>query len=140
MMSSQSRVLRGSETILLMDADPEIRKLAAFMLGKQGYTVLEARNRAEAISVLERSNERIDLLLLESRGRSLEFAEELNQNQPSPAVLLLSCGSAKSAHQSEVTKQWPSLRKPFTMCEIAGKVREVLDSHNTKTMTAGSVF
>jgi CheY-like chemotaxis protein len=41
-------VPRGSETILLVEPDPETRKLAAFMLSKQGYTVLEARNAAEA--------------------------------------------------------------------------------------------
>ena len=41
-------VPRGSETILLVEPDPETRKLAAFMLCKQGYTVLEARNAAEA--------------------------------------------------------------------------------------------
>lgn len=137
MLSSHGGAPRGSETILLMDTDPEIRKLAAFMLGKQGYTVVEARNRAEAISVLERSNERIDLLMIEARGRGREFAEEVKQNRPYTAVLFLCCESAKGG-QSAVEQEY-FLKKPFTMCEIAGKVREVLDSRGTKTMTAGSL-
>jgi two-component system cell cycle sensor histidine kinase/response regulator CckA len=138
MLSSHNNgVPRGSETILLMDTDPEIRKLAAFMLGKQGYTVLEARTRAEAISVLERSSERIDLLMLESRGRGRELAEELKQNQPYTAVLFLCCEPAKGRQPD--LEPGTFLRKPFTMSEIAGKVREVLDSRGMKTMTAGSL-
>ena len=138
MLSSQSGTPRGSETILVMDTDPEIRKLAVFMLEKQGYTVLEARNSTEAVSLFVRSNERKDLLLLESTRRGRELAEELKQNQPYTAVLFL-CGEPSKGSQSDA-EQGSYLRKPFTMCQIAGKVREVLDSRDTKTMTAGSLF
>ena len=60
----QSVAPRGSETILLVDADPESRKLAAFMLGKQGYTILEARNRAEAFAVFDQPTGEVALLLV----------------------------------------------------------------------------
>ena len=130
---------RGSETILLMDTDPQTRKLAAFMLGKQGYTVLEARNRAEAFALFDRRAAEVELLLLEAKGRGWELAEELNQYQPHVRVLFMCGGSARGA-QFVVEQGLPFLRKPFTMCEIAGKVREVLDSRIEKVMTAGASF
>jgi two-component system cell cycle sensor histidine kinase/response regulator CckA len=127
---------RGSETILLMDADPETRKLAAFMLGKQGYTVLEARNRAEVFALFDRRVGDVNLLLLEAKGGGWELAKELKQYQPHVRVLFMRCDSARDA-QFVVEQGLPFLRKPFTMCDIAGKVREVLDSRIEKAMTAG---
>jgi DNA-binding response OmpR family regulator len=61
---------RGSEIILLVEADPETRKLAAFMLAKRGYTVLEARNRAEAFALFDERAGDVELLLLEAKGRA----------------------------------------------------------------------
>ena len=58
-----------------MDTDPQTRKLAAFMLGKQGYTVLEARNRVEAFALFDRRAADVELLLLEAKGRGWELAE-----------------------------------------------------------------
>ncbi len=130
---------RGSETILLVEADPETRKLAAFMLAKQGYTVLEACNRVEAFALFDRRAGEVELLLLEAKGRGWELAEELNQYQPHVRVLFMCGGSARGA-QFVVEQGLPFLRKPFTMCEIAGKVREVLDSRIEKVMTAGASF
>ena len=130
---------RGSETILLVEANPETRKLAAFMLAKQGYTVLEACNRVEAFALFDRWAGEVELLLLEAKGRGWELAEELNQYQPHVRVLFMCGGSARGA-QFVIEQGLPFLRKPFTMCEIAGKVREVLDSRIEKTMTAGASF
>jgi len=48
-------------------------------------------------------------------------------------------GSAKGA-QFVVEQGLPFLRKPFTMCKIAWKVREVLDSRIGRPMTAGASF
>jgi two-component system cell cycle sensor histidine kinase/response regulator CckA len=74
---NQSAAPRGSETILLVESDPETRKLAAFMLGKQGYTVLEARNRAEASALFNQRPGDVELLLLEVRRGSCQLAEEV---------------------------------------------------------------
>ena len=122
-----------------MDADPESRKLAAFMLGKRGYTVLEARNRAEAFALFDRRAGDVELLLLEAKGRGWELAEELKQYQPHVRVLFMCDASAKSA-QFVLEQGLPFLRKPFIMYEIAGKVREVLDSPVAKVITAGGSF
>jgi len=109
------------------------------MLEKQGYTVLEARNRAEAFALFDGRAGDVNLLLLEAKGRGLEMAQELKQHHPHLPVLFMCCESARGA-QLVVEQGLPYLRKPFTMCEIAGKVREVLDSRMGRAMTAGSSF
>ena len=124
---------------MLMDTDPETRKLAAFRLEKQGYTVLEARNRAEAFALFDRRAGDVNLLLLEAKGRGWELAEELTQHHPHMPVLFMCDGSARGA-QFVVEQGLPFLSKPFTMCEIAGKVREVLDSRIGRPMPAGTSF
>src|SRR5579864_3226743 len=121
MLVNPTAAPRGSETILLMDADPETRKLAAFMLGKQGYTVLEARNRAEVLPLFGQRAEDVDLLLLEARGRGYQLAEELKQYQPRLRVLFM-CGGSASGAQLVWEQGLPFLMKPFTMSDIAGKV------------------
>ena len=137
MRFTQTAAPRGSETILLVDADPETRKLAAFMLGKQGYTTLEARNRAEALAELDRAGSDIELLLVDVRARGWELAEEVRQNQPRLRVLFM-CGDTGLGARIVVEQGLPFLRKPFTMAEIAGKVRSALDVPVEKVMTAGS--
>ena len=133
---NQGGAPRGSETILLVDADPQTRKLAAFMLGKQGYTILEARNRAEALAVFDQPTPNVELVLLDVRARGWELAEELKQKQPAPRVLFM-CGDSGMGAKLVLEQGLPFLRKPFTMAEIAGKVRSVLDVPVEKVMTAG---
>lgn len=127
---------RGSETILLVDADPETRKLAAFMLGKQGYKTLEARNRAEALAVFDQRTPEVELVLVEARARGWELAEDIKQRQPKLRVLLM-CDDTGMIGKFLLEQGLPFLRKPFTMAELAGKVRSTLDVPLEKVMTAG---
>ena len=134
---TQSVAPRGCETILLVDADPETRKLAAFMLGKQGYTILEARNRAEAFAALDRTSCEVQLLLVDVKSRGWELAEDVRQNQPRLRVLFM-LGDSGMGAKFVLEQGLPFLRKPFTMGQIAGKVRSVLDVPAEKVMTAGT--
>ena len=92
---NQSAAPRGSETILLLESDPETRKLAAFMLGKQGYSVLEARNRTEAFALFNQRAGDVELLLLEARRGSCQLAEEVKQYQPHVRVLFMCSDPAR---------------------------------------------
>ena len=134
---TQSVAPRGCETILVVDADPEPRKLAAFMLGKQGYTILEARNRAEAYAALDQTSCDVQLLLVDVKARGWELAEDVRQNYPRLRVLFM-CGDAGVGAKLVREQGVPFLRKPFTMAEIAGKVRSALDVPAEKVMTAGT--
>ncbi len=134
---NQSVAPRGSETILVVDADPESRKLAAFMLGKQGYTILEARNRAEALAVFDQSTPTVELVMVDVRARGWELAEDVKQKRPKLRVLFM-CGDTGMGAKFVLEQGLPYLRKPFTMAEIAGKVRSILDVPVEKVMTAGA--
>lgn len=137
MSFNQGIAPRGSETLLLVDADPETRKLAAFMLGKQGYTILEARNRTEALAALDQSASGVELALVDVKARGWELAEDVKQKQPRLRVLFM-CGDSGMGAKLVIQQGLPFLRKPFTMAEIAGKVRSALDVPAEKVMTAGS--
>jgi two-component system, cell cycle sensor histidine kinase and response regulator CckA len=133
-------VPRGSEIILLVDADPETRKLAAFMLQKRGYTVFEARTSADALKLCESGNVRPDLLLTEilvSRMHGPELAAKLTGLLPELRVLYMSSGDyARVARPLEIDRERGFLQKPFTMGTLASKVRRVLDTPLTTTASA----
>ena len=127
-------VPRGSETILLVDADPETRKLAAFMLQKRGYKVLEARSSADALQTPE---SHIDHLLTEihlSRTSGPDLAAKLSAIHPGLRVLYMSSGDYnRVARPLEIDRERGFLQKPFTMGTLASKVRRVLDTPLVKT-------
>lgn len=130
-------VPRGSETILLVEADPETRKLAVFMLQKRGYTVIEARSTAEALQLCESANVRADLLLTEillPRMSGPDLAAQLIALQPELRVLYMSSADyARVARHLEVDRELGFLQKPFTMGTLASKVRRALDSPLART-------
>jgi DNA-binding response OmpR family regulator len=125
---------RGSETVLLVDPEPEPRKLAAFMLQKQGYAVLEARSAEEALKLSDTHSSEIDLLLTEIRiprmsGRDL--ADRLISAHPALRVLYMSHAN------TDVGSGRAFLPKPFIMRELANKVRQVLDTPRAVAADAG---
>ena len=131
---------RGSETILLVEPDPETRKLAAFMLAKQGYTVLEARNTAEAFGLYQERGKRVDLLLTEASRcdvNGLELARVLEAKDPGLPVVYLSDSANRRLTRRIETRTKRVLQRPFTMRLLADKVRQVLDG-GRRTMTAGA--
>ncbi|HUI81517.1 MAG TPA: response regulator [Bryobacteraceae bacterium] len=135
-----NEVPRGSETILLVEPDPETRKLAAFMLAKQGYTVLEARNTAEAFQHYQESGTQVDLLLTEvfrSDVNGPELARVLEAKDPGLPVVYLSDTENRRLTRRIETRTKAVLLRPFTMRLLADKVRRVLDG-SRRTMAAGA--
>jgi two-component system, cell cycle sensor histidine kinase and response regulator CckA len=134
-------VPHGSETILLVEADPETRKLGAFMLERRGYTVLEARSTAEALRVSESTGAPIDLLLTELmlppkslvRPSGIDLAARLLALRPGLRVLYMShAESNRMARHMEMGLEQHFLQKPFTMRMLAEKVRQALDAPQSR--------
>jgi two-component system cell cycle sensor histidine kinase/response regulator CckA len=124
---------RGTETILLVAAEPETRKLAAFMLAKQGYRVLEARDRAEALGIFETYEDQIDLVLADvcrfRHNAAAGLAESLSVGKPCPRILYISDPDHQESLRDSIPERQPAfLPKPFTMQVLAGRVREALDA------------
>jgi two-component system KDP operon response regulator KdpE len=120
---------RGAETILLVDPDPQPRKLAGFMLSKQGYTIREARSAADALRLL--GGEDIDLVLTELHlpqmsGRDL--ARRIEEQWPATRVLFMSDPDyANFLARCVIPKSLDYVAKPFTMRSLAARVRRALD-------------
>jgi len=132
---------RGTETILLVEPEPDIRKLAVFMLSRQGYQVLEARNAAEAVKLFQESDSPVDLLLTEaamSRVNGHELSQRLAAQNPDLRTLFL-CdpGYERVARRATGQKGLSFLPRPFTMRSLAGKVRQVLDAPQARFLSAG---
>lgn len=122
---------RGSETILLVDDERVVLSVTATMLVRQGYTVLAARSPAEALRMAEEHSARIDLLLTdvvmpEMNGRDL--AREILSIHPTIRCLYMSGYSSEViAHRGMLGAGLNFIAKPFTLHDLALKVRGVLD-------------
>jgi two-component system, cell cycle sensor histidine kinase and response regulator CckA len=120
---------RGSETILLVEDQPEVRKLALGLLRKQGYQVLEAPDGKAALDVALRHTGPIHLLLTDvampgMNGR--ELAERLHASQPRMKVLYVSGYSAEVFGAEAEVPPSGYLGKPFAPGELVARVQEIL--------------
>ena len=121
---------RGSETILLVEDEEVVRKLAVRILKRQDYTVLEGSDGNKAIDVCKQHKGPIHLLLTDvvmpgMSGR--ELAEHFKPIYPKMKVLYMS-GYTDNAitHHGVLEEGMNYLQKPFTIDGLARKVREVL--------------
>lgn len=124
-------IQRGKETILLVEDEPAILNLGKKVLEYHGYQVITAATPGEAISIAEGYNGEIHLLLTdvvmpEMNGRDL--ARHLITLYPDIKRLFMSGYTADViAHHGVLEDGVNFLQKPFTIQDLAAKVREVLD-------------
>jgi PAS domain S-box-containing protein len=123
---------RGSETILVVEDDADVRRLAVAQLRSLGYRVLEAPDGMRAIALLK-DDESIDLLFTDvimpggMTGRQL--AEEGCRLRPGMKVLFTSGYTQNSiVHQGKLDHGVHLLSKPYRRDGLARKIREMLDS------------
>ena len=123
--------LRGTETILLVEDDDQVRAVTSSLLQRNGYQVIEARNAGEALLQSERQ-EHIDLLLSDvvmPRMSGPELAKRLALTRPDMKVLCMSGYTDDSIVRHGVLEATMAfLQKPITMASLTAKVREVLDA------------
>ncbi len=122
---------RGQETILLVEDELTLRKLAARVLHQQGYTVIEAANGEEALKLAKDGEEKVDLLVTDMVMPLLggwELAKKLAARWPGLKVLFISGYPDHKDFQldrQELGRGY--LPKPFTASDLAGQVRRLLD-------------
>ena len=126
-------VRKGSETVLLVEDEEGVRKIAKLAIENYGYAVLEASNGPEAIEVVAGHGGPIDLLVTDvvmpgMSGR--ELVAFLKVNQPHLKVLFMS-GYVDDAviRHGIIGATDAFLQKPFSPRALAGRVREILDAN-----------
>jgi signal transduction histidine kinase/CheY-like chemotaxis protein len=122
---------KGSEVILLVEDEDQVRKLTRDILKTCGYTVLEAPHGGEALLLCERFQKTIDLLVTDivmPHMTGCELYQRLVRLRPNMKVLYMSGYTDRGVVQHGTLKAGTDLiRKPFGPLEIAIRVREVLD-------------
>ncbi len=126
------RAEHGQETILLVEDEVNLRRLAHQYLAKQGYQILEAEDGAAALQIVAGHKGKIDLLLTDVimpglNGR--ELATQITAKLPDVRVLYMS-GYTENAvgHDGLLDAGINLLQKPFSLPILKDKVRELLDS------------
>ena len=121
----------GSETILLVEDEADLRAVVRSAIEAYGYHVVEAADATSALE-LARRNGKIDLLLTDvvmPRVTGHELADRLRTERPDLCVLFMSGYSADAVVRRAVSSPLvAALRKPFSPGELARKVRELLDA------------
>ncbi len=125
-------VLRGSETILLVEDDEQLRRVNCQILRRHGYAVLDAMNGGEALLLSEKAAGQIDLLLTDvvmphMSGR--ELAERLSPLRPEMKVLYVSGYTDDAMLRHNVPEfGLHFLLKPTTPDMLLRRVRDVLSA------------
>jgi two-component system cell cycle sensor histidine kinase/response regulator CckA len=120
----------ATETVLLVDDEPVIRKLVREVLDRSGYRVLEAGEGGEALALLEEHGRAIDLLLTDVAMPGMNGAElgrAAAQLHPELRILYTS-GFTNEAELLLDADEANFIAKPFSPQELVRKVRTLLDA------------
>jgi len=129
---AQVALTHGTETILIVEDEPQIRKLAFDCLAYCGYDVLSCSNGLEALQLIEGLNRPVDLVLTDVVMPKLsgrELSERIAAIQPSTKVLFMSGYTNDSVVNHGILDGGTRfIQKPFTLESLARRVREALDN------------
>jgi len=126
--------LRGDETILIVEDEPDVREISVNLLESLGYRILVAENGDEALAILERHSG-IDLLfsdvVMPGGINGVELGRRALDRFPGIKVLLTS-GYTKNAMGQGTDKEarLNFIAKPFDISALAQKVRNILNLEN----------
>ena len=139
-ISTPEELLRGTETVLLVEDAAPLRSLYRKILEDKGYTVLEAGDGERAIQVAEQYETNLALLLTDvslPKIKGPDVAKILLQQRPKMKVLFM------SGHTDEIVTGPDHLllagssfiQKPFSAEDLFRRMREILDPHEPEKAT-----
>ncbi len=125
-------ILSGDESILLVEDEESLRKMAGKILKRYGYSVIEAKDGIEALEISSKGDRlKIDLLVTDVVMPGMggkELADKLTEDYPKLDVLYISGNTDNAiAHHGVLDEGISLFQKPFSSQSLAGNAREVLD-------------
>lgn len=136
-----SPVQRGSETILLVEDDPQLRQLSSSVLAHCGYNMLVAATPEEGLDICKANHSDIRLLVTDvvmPRINGRELAEKILKVCPNVRVLYISGYTSNAiVHYGVLEEGLWFLPKPFSLSALVAKVREVLDAATPTPLAPG---
>ncbi len=134
--ASSAARLRGTETVLVVEDEAALRRVACMGLKAQGYTVLQAENGLEGLHVVnEHKGPPIalvitDVIMPQMGGNAM--AEELKATHPDLKILFCSgYNDATVVGRGVIDLGTNFLPKPYSLSTLTGKVRKMLDQPQT---------
>ncbi|MFT7624870.1 MAG: signal transduction histidine kinase [Myxococcota bacterium] len=123
----------GNETVLVIEDEAEIRKLAARTLSRHGYQVLSAEDGVAGLELFEQYQDAIDLVFTDvvlPRGSGFEVVKRVQELRPDVAVLLTTGYTDRMADcgVAEVGMFW----KPYAPDELVSRIRLCLNRRRLK--------
>jgi len=128
---TDEELIKGTETVLLADDEKEVREIGREILEAMGYRVLIARDGKEAISVYERNQDKIDIVILDLIMPKLgggDVYDKIKEINPDVKVLL-SSGYSIDGKAKEILDRGCNgfIQKPYSIKKYTRKIREILD-------------
>jgi signal transduction histidine kinase len=119
----------GTETILVVEDEEQLRTLVSLILQQQGYTVLESRDVHEAVRLCEQHSGPLHLLLTDVVMPGMngpDLAQQLTLLRPEMKVLYMSGYTDSAVARHSITSETPFIQKPFSPATLNQKVRDLL--------------
>ena len=136
-----AKAMLGSETILLVEDEDQVRNLVRDTLQREGYVVLDAPSAAEARRIADAHQAPIDLLIVDvvmPKEGGRELAASLALRRPAMRVLFMSGYTDQVAVNSGLlTGELGFIQKPFTPAALSSKVRKILEGNGETSHGAG---
>ena len=129
----KARPARGGEVVLVVEDEPDVRRMAERILTKGGYSVVGMTNGPDAIAFLEREDQPIDLVLTDvimPEMLGTELVEKVRELRPEMRVVYMSGYSHEVLAPKALRKNGSSafIEKPFNARDLLRAVRELLDA------------
>ncbi len=122
---------KGTETILVVEDDANVRQIVAKILSKHGYKIVKATHGMEAMRIAEQSKETFHLIITDMvmpQMDGMELAQRLALSHPRMKVLYMSGYTNLKFNPHEIEKIGQHfIHKPFSTEDLLHKVRKVLD-------------
>jgi PAS domain S-box-containing protein len=124
-------ILKGTETVLLVDDEDMVLGVGEEMLKKMGYRVLLATSGKEAVELYKRHKNEIDLVILDMIMPDMgggEAYDRMKGDNPKVKVIL-SSGYSIEGQANEILERGCNgfIQKPFNIQELSGKIRGILE-------------